>query len=254
MTTPRPPQLRAQEREAFARHWPRLNDTLPEFFRVMAIGHQSFAQRDIFGNPQGIRRDLGFETVLKLVMIAAFDDHVLQAQDRVDQLLDKLRRLCFQWWGAGGPVEGAAFFAHYLYDRSGVASAVVRELRDQIGFLIDPHQGDAGAKWLVQTHSQAWYQVEDGLGDKRHDLFVALADARHTGLPRPGWLVHFGHSQAWDLRVPAFVAEEWLETPTYSGDRVIVRCPECGQRCRGKRFPQIEVHCPHCGTTWVQRT
>ena len=62
--------LRAKpnEIELFEKRLPHVAKEMSEFYRTMEIANRSIAQKNMFGNPLGIRQDLGFENALNWVL------------------------------------------------------------------------------------------------------------------------------------------------------------------------------------------
>jgi len=96
MTTTYPfEHLRAKphELELFKKVLPNIAKEMPEFFRSMEVANTSIAQKNMFGNPLGIRQDLGFENTLKVLLIACFNDGILTQGDTALKAIDIFRAL-----------------------------------------------------------------------------------------------------------------------------------------------------------------
>jgi hypothetical protein len=71
-------------------------------------------------------------------------------------------------------------------------------------------------------------------------------------LPRPGYQISFKSTQMYDLRVPVSLSDMQLEKPQITGDKAIVSCPKCSQKCRINVFKRMEITCPKCKQVWTQ--
>jgi hypothetical protein len=242
----------------FKKKLPHIEAALPEFFRVLAIANQSIAQRNMFGMPQGIRQDLGVDTALKLLLVACFQDRLINAQHTPTAVADVLRKLVLQWYALGNALQSCLFFGYYFYTLQSQALYVIQDLLQQIGVLVDPDQAvtqDADVlNLLAPTHSNRWYTSSRGVGDKLFAIIIPTQDATRTDLPRPGYLIHFKKTGAFDLRAPLFVPLTDVEEPTLQNNKIIARCPRCSQKCRGTVFDHIEITCPACQQHWKQWT
>jgi hypothetical protein len=248
-----------QELDKFKKYLPHISKAMPEFFRTTEIAYGSIQQKNIFGNPLGIRQDLGFENALKVLLVACFSDGLFVEDVSATKALDILRTLTLKWYSFGNKLDSCLYFGYFSYSCHSHAVAVLNEHLGQSEFL----GGSAArtrlnapdiANLLVPTHSNAWYKTATGLGDKLHPLWVIDADITTTSLPRPGFQLHFRSTKQFDLRVPAFIEINQVESPVIRNEKVIVSCPQCGQKCRGNLFKQIEVACPNCKTHWMQFT
>ena len=248
----------AKQQQAFQKSWPQVSAALGEFFRVTAVASVSVQQKDIFGNPQGIRRDLGVEDSLKMLILAGFNDGIFTAQTQRTEIMDLLRQLSLTWYTFGLGLKSCVYLGYYFYEQHATALHAVENLRDQIEFLASVRgQGaaaDAGAAALGCSHSKRWYRAREGIGDKRHGIFIAYGDFTKTDLPRPGYQIHFKKTKLYDLRAPFFVEGKDVEQPLIQHDKITASCPQCGQKCRGKLFAFIEIKCPTCSTVWQQKT
>jgi hypothetical protein len=249
---------KANSRRTFENHLPHVNQTLPEFFRVLAIANQSIAQKDMYGSPMGIRQDLGVESALKLMLMACHNDRVIHAQQRPLEIIDVLRKLVLQWFALGHSLESCLFFGYYFYNQQSQAVYTVKNAMQQMDLLISP-QGNANtnsevAQLLSPTHSQRWYQGSQGMGDKLFDIFISNKDFLRTDLPLPGFHIHFKHSFRFDLRAPLFMDPSEVELALPKDGKVITSCPRCGQKCRGPAFDHMDITCPSCHQHWQQHT
>jgi hypothetical protein len=253
--------IRAQPHEiaGFKKSLPNIHNAMPEFFRTTEIAYRSIQQINIFGNPLGIRQDLGFENALKVLLIACFSDGLLVDGDTATKAIDIVRSLTLKWYALGHKLDSCLYFGYFAYSCHSHAVNVFNEHLRQSGFL-----GGSAAKsridapdianLLAPSCSKAWYKTATGLGDKLNPLWITDADITKTSLPRPGYQVHFRSTKLFDLRVPAFIEMGQVEAPLIRDAKVIVSCPKCGQKCRGNLFKQIEVTCPNCKTKWTQFT
>ncbi len=252
--------IRAQPQEfaLFKKALPSITVAMPEFFRTMEIANKSIQQKNMFGNPLGIRQDLGFENALKVLLIACFNDGLLTDRDTAIKAIEVFRLLTLKWYAFGNKLDSCLYFGYFAYSCHAHAAALFNGHLKQSEFLAGGakgrlHEPDI-AQLLAPTYSNAWYKTSTGLGDKLHPIAIADADITKTGLPRPGYQVHFRHSNMFDLRAPTFIETDQVETPLIRDAKVIVSCPTCKQKCRGNLFKQIEITCPGCKTTWKQFT
>jgi hypothetical protein len=243
--------------DAFKKKLPNVTTAMPEFFRVMATAYKSIEQKDMYGMPQGIRRDLGIETSLKLLLIACFNDKVITANEPALAVSDKLRKLSLKWYSMGNELSSCLYFGYYFYSMQSTALFTVKELLQQISFLVDGaglSQNPDVLDLLAPTHSNSWYRSKNGVGDKLYDIHIQDADLTRTDLPRPGVQLHFKKTQVFDLRAPFFIDTSLIETPQIHQQKVIASCPKCQQKCRGPLFEHLEIKCPSCQQVWKQRT
>ena len=246
-------------KKSFLEELPQVSSALPEFFRATTVASQSVQQRDIFGNPRGIRQDAGVDDSLKLLLLACFNDGLLSEQAKPAQVLDLVRQLSLLWYSFDNKIDSCIFLGYYFYEMQSTALHLVDELKKQIGFLASVsgqahrHLQD-GVDTLMLSYSPHWYRAQAGIGDKKSDIFIADGDFTKTDLPRPGYQIHFKKSKLYDLRAPFFVSTQQVETPLVQQDKIVSSCPSCGQKCRGKLFSFIEIKCPKCSTVWQQKT
>jgi hypothetical protein len=224
----------------------------------MDIANKSIEQKNMFGNPLGIRQDLGFENTLKVLLIACFNDGILTQGDTAIKAIDIFRALTLKWFTFGNKLSSCLYFGYFAYSRHQNALAFFSDHLKQSEFLaggIKSRLNDPDiAQLLAPTYSKAWYKTTTGLGDKLHPLLLSDADVTKTSLPRPGYQVHFRNSNHIDLRAPMFIEMDQVETPLIRDAKVIVSCPKCAQKCRGNLFKHIEMTCPTCKTSWTQFT
>jgi hypothetical protein len=237
---------------------PHVASVMPEFFRVMVVAYTSVDQKNFYGLPRGIRQDLGFETSLKLMLIACSNDRLISTHESAKSVLEKLRVLTLLWFGTGAHLHACLFFGYYFYAQHSNALYSVKSILEQNEFLVTMNQSQLetseSAVLFKDLRSITWYKSANGLGDKLGTAFVAEGDYTRTDLPRPGYQVHFKKTGLYDIRVPMFLDLAEVESPLTSQGKVIVSCPKCQQKCRGPLFAHIEVSCPTCKQTWSQRT
>lgn len=244
---------KADEQARFERHLPHVSQAMVELFRAAAIAQQSVQQRNMFGGPQGIRRDLGFDDALKLLLIACYNDRLMTSSIAPLALADLVRQLSLRWYSFGHSLDGALFIAYYLFAQQSQAVYTLRDLKNQVEFVSNTGAAqihDDVAPLLVPLFSHKWFKASTGLGDKLSPIFVAEGDYTRVDLPAPGIQVHFKKSQAFDLRAPLFISPDWVEEPVVAHNKVTASCPTCGQKCRGPAFAFLEVTCPNCHTVW----
>lgn len=248
----------SSQAEAFRKLLPHVWDTMPEFSRALGIAYKSIEQKNLYGQPLGIRQDLGIDTSLKLLVIACFNDRLISAQEPAPAVAEKLRALMLAWYGIHQSLQASLFFVYYFYTMQATALYVLKDLLQQVRFVVDV---DAAARpealaldILKPSHSAHWYKTVHGVGDKLWDVFVAEGDYTKTDLPRPGYVLHFKKSHLYDLRAPLFVTASSVEEPVVNQGKVVMSCPSCGQKCRGPVFSHLEIKCPKCAQIWRQRT
>ncbi|MEN9712745.1 MAG: hypothetical protein RLY90_1006, partial [Pseudomonadota bacterium] len=96
-------------KKSFLEELPQVSSALPEFFRATTVASQSVQQRDIFGNPRGIRQDAGVDDSLKLLLLACFNDGLLSEQAKPVQVLDLVRQLSLLWYSFGNKIDSCIF-------------------------------------------------------------------------------------------------------------------------------------------------
>ena len=237
----------------FERHLPHVSQAMVEFFRTAAIAEQSVQQRNMFGGPQGIRRDLGFDDSLKLLLIACYNDRLIAPGIAPMALADLVRQLALRWYSFGHSLDAALFVAYYLFTQQSQAIYTLRDLKNQVEFVSNAstaHIHDEVAPLMTPLYSHHWFKTPQGMGDKLSNIYIAEGDFTKVDLPTPGIQVHFKKSQAYDLRAPLFMQVDWLEEPVVAQGKVTASCPTCGQKCRGPAFRFLEITCPNCRTVW----
>jgi hypothetical protein len=236
---------------------PQVTSAVQELFRAMNVAYRSIEQRDIFGNYGGLRRDNGFETALNLMWVAMINDRVIASGAKPAEFVNKLRLICLRWYEFGNHLDACLFFGYFFYLFQSQTKFIVRDqVQDLKMFIDNANQTNSDPtiqKLLKPSHSSSWYQTEEGIGDKLNPIFIANSDLLRVELPLPGYQITFQKSYLYDLRAPNFISRDQIEIPTKSDGRVIISCPKCGQKCRGKIFSLLEMTCPKCQQAWVQR-
>lgn len=249
---------KVNSKRIFEKYLPHVSQTLPEFFRVLAIANQSIAQKDMYGSPLGIRQDLGVESALKLMLMACHNDRVIHAQQSPLEIIDVLRKLVLQWFALGHSLESCLFFGYYFYTQQSQALYVVKTAMQQMDLLVNPAGSTSNnsevQQLLAPTHSEHWYLGNQGLGDKLSNIFIPTKDFLRTDLPLPGFHIHFKQSVCFDLRAPFFIDPCHVEMALPKEGKVIASCPRCGQKCRGTAFDHMDITCPSCHQHWQQHT
>jgi len=245
------------ELSLFKTKLPHITASIQELFRAMSVSYRSIEQKDIFGNYGGLRRDNGFETALNLMWVAMLNDQIIQTDADVLTFISKLRVLCLKWYLFGNSLDSCLFFGYFFYLFYSQSKFIVRDQIRDLKMLIDNDNivtQDSAIKSLLEpTHSSSWYQSELGIGDKLTNIFISNLDLVKVELPLPGYQITFQHSLQYDLRAPNFISRDLIETPSKKDGKVIISCPSCTQRCRGKLFTHLEMTCPKCSQTWTQR-
>lgn len=231
---------------------------MPEFFRVMAVAHTSVDQKTLYGQPGGIRQDLGVETSLKLLLMACCNDRIMTSNESAKSVIEKLRVLTLLYYAKSKNLKACLFFGYYFYRQHANAQYVIKNILAQNDLLVDMNQSSedvlARTSLFKGLRPHAWFRSQSGIGDKLSHVWIHDGDFTRTDLPHPGFQIHFRKTGAYDIRAPIFVNSTEVETPLANQGKVIVSCPKCGQKCRGPLFAQIEVTCPTCRQTWIQQT
>ena len=247
----------AQQAKLFREKLPQVNAAMPEFFRTMAIAQRSIAQKNMFGHPQGVRQDLGFETALRLVLIACLNERLFRINEDTKTVVNTLRLLVLKWYAFGNALDACLYFGHYFYAYQNHSQYAVKLLMEQSRFVA-PHAdkvapNQVGLSLIATLPEPRWYKSVEGLGDKLSSIFIATADMANVDAQISGLQIHFKQTNQFDLRAPLFVRADAIETAQVLNDKVIVRCPHCSQKCRGNYFRYIDITCPKCQGHWSQR-
>ncbi len=247
----------AHQAKLFQEKLPQVNAAMPEFFRTMAIAQRSITQKNMFGHPQGVRQDLGFETALRLVLIACINDRLFTVKEDTKTVVNVLRLLALRWYSFGNPLDGCLYFGHYFYAYQNHSQYAVKLLMEQSRLVVPQAEkvvlNRAGLALIEILPESRWYKSVDGLGDKLSNIFIETADLANVDAQISGVQIHFKKSNCYDLRAPLFVLADAIEIPQVLNDKVVVRCPHCQQKCRGNYFRHIEITCPKCQGHWSQR-
>jgi hypothetical protein len=231
---------------------------MPEFFRGMAVAHTSIDQKNLYGRPGGIRQDLGVETSLKLLLIACCNDRLITSHESAKSVIEKLRVLTLLYYAKTANLKACLFFGYYFYEQHANAQYVVKNILAHNDVLVGQNQNNHDVSertsLLKSLRPHAWFRSQSGIGDKLSQLFISDGDFTRTDLPHPGFQIHFRKSGVYDIRAPIFLEATEVEVPQISPGKVIVSCPQCGQKCRGPLFASIEVTCPTCKRMWRQQT
>jgi hypothetical protein len=89
-----------------------------------------------------------------------------------------------------------------------------------------------------------WYKIDDGIGDKKSDLFIKFGDLLRDVIPHKGWTRR---------NTSIFVKDASIESPVFENSKAIVSCPDCGKKCRVDKLKKIMITCPKCSCIWKQR-
>jgi len=240
----------------FKEKLPHISSSIPELFRTMSIAYRGIEQRNIYGKYGGLRRDNGFETALNLLWVAMLNDKVIGIDADITTYIDTLRALCLKWYKFGNSLDACLFFGYYFYLFNSQSRFIIRDQIKDLKFLIDnanqTTQDPSILAFISPSYSSAWYQTDDGIGDKLSNIFIKSGDLSKVGLPLPGYQITFGQTYQYDLRAPHFISAEQIEKPIIQDNKVIITCPKCKQRCRGTKFEHIEMTCPKCSQKWAQ--
>jgi len=247
----------AAQQQVFIEKLPSVTKAMDEFFRTSAIAMQSLHQKNIFGGPQGIRQDLGFENALKVLLIACYNDRLITTATSSLRLAELIRQLTLRWYSFGKSIDAALFVSYNLFAQQSRSMFLLRDLKSQVEFVsnsgaLSVH--DEVESLLAPITSRKWYRSKQGIGDKLSSVFISEGDFTNVDLPAPGIQIHFKKTQTYDLRAPLFLDKDWVETPLISNGKVTASCPGCGQKCRGQAFSYLEITCPTCRTVWQLAT
>ncbi len=97
-----------------------------------------------------------------------------------------------------------------------------------------------------------YYLIPAGLGDKRSDWFVPIADAERC-TSSGGYQIHYKDPARKRSEDPDFVHDDAIDVIKFDQDFATLRCPACRQRMRGRVSRYVKVVCPKCYYVWVQR-
>lgn len=245
-------ELNALDEERFRALFPQLAQAVPELFRSMSVASQSLSNVDFFGNPQGVRRDNGFEDAISAVLSACLTDHVLELNDPLLGHLNTLRMVVLKWDQLTEQEEALNYFGYIFYRFHKYGRALVSE---KLKYLteIKAKQETSYAHLFLPNPARAWYRYEGGVADKLSSDHFIFEDADRLSTPASGYALHFKNSNQYNLKLPFSILDEDIETPEVSAGKMISACPFCKQRCRVTLFENMQIRCPKCQGTWKQR-
>jgi hypothetical protein len=245
-------ELNALNEERFGVLFPDLAKAVPELFRSMSIASQSLSNVDFFGNPQGVRRDNGFEQAISSVLAACISDHVIDPKAPLLMHLNTLRMIVLKWDQLTDQENALNYFGYIFYRFHQYGKALVAE---KLKYLSDVQikSENSMAHYFVPSHERHWYKSELGIGDKRSSDFFLFEDADKLLAPKASYAIHFKKSQRYNLKLPFFVFEEDIESSLAQNGKLVTTCPFCAQKCRVSLFDVMEIKCPKCQSTWTQR-
>jgi hypothetical protein len=244
-------ELNALDKERFALLFPELSRATPELFRSMSIASQSLSTVDFFGNPQGVRRDNGFEQALSSVLAASIADHVTTLNASILDQLNTLRMIVLKWAQLTRQEESLSYFGYIFYRFHKYSRALVSQ---KLKYLTDVAviNEHSLAHYFVPNPLRAWYLSQLGVADKLSDDFFEFEDADRLAAPASGYGLHFKKSNRYNLKLPFSLLDTEIETPVQSNGKMVTSCPHCHQKCRVSLFENMQISCPKCQSTWLQ--
>ncbi len=245
-------ELNALDEERFCRLFPELGKAVPELFRSMSVASQSLSNVDFFGNPQGVRRDNGFEQAVSSVLGACISDHVIELKAPVLIHLNTLRMIVLKWDQLTEQESALNYFGYIFYRFHKYGKALVSEKLKYLGD-VEVKNESSMAHYFLPHEERHWYTSQLGVGDKGSSDFFLYEDAEKVSLPQPGYAIHFKKSQQYNLKLPFFVLEEDIELAQAQSGKLVTACPTCAQKCRVSVFDVMQIKCPKCQSTWKQR-
>jgi hypothetical protein len=245
-------ELNALDEERFRGLFPQLGQAVPELFRSMRVASQSLSNVDFFGNPQGVRRDNGFEQALASVLSACLEDHVSALNFSILDHLNTLRMIVLKWDQLTEQDDALQYFGFIFYRFHKYGRALVSEKLKYLGET-QAKQETSYAHLFLPNPSRAWYRFEQGVADKLSNDFFLLEDADRLSAPEEGYRIHFKKSNQYNLKLPFSVLDKDIEQPQVNAGKMISACPHCQQKCRVTWFENMEIRCPKCQGTWRQR-
>ena len=245
-----------RDKEAFIQLMPNVSAAMPEYFRALAVAYQSIEQKNMFNQPQGVRQTTGLTSSLNLLLIAMVNDKAVSANASLADFIDTLRILVLKWYSFGNDLKSCLYFGYYYYTHKSSSEHEVKQQLEAVRFLVDENARASEDPRILQLlrppNSDHWYAGENIIGDKLNNIIVQKGDFARVGLPRPAYQISFKASQMYDLRAPITLTDAELETPQITGDKAIVSCPKCSQKCRISVFKRMEITCPKCKQVWTQ--
>ncbi len=244
-------ELNALDEERFGALFPELAQAVPELFRSMTVASQSLSHVDFFGNPQGVRRDNGFEQAVSGVLSAALMDHVTERHAPVLEHLNALRMIVLKWDQLTEQEDALNYFGYIFYHFHKYGKALVGE---RLKYLSDVQAKNEQslAHYFSPQPCHVWYHSALGIADKCSRDFFAFDDADRLGEPSPGYAIHWKKSRRYNLSLPFTVLDSEIELPLISEGKMITLCPQCRQKCRVSVFDIMQIRCPKCESTWKQ--
>ena len=244
-------EMNALDEERFAGLFPELARATPELFRSMSVASQSLSNVDFFGNPQGVRRDNGFEQAISSVLAACLMDHVTTLNTPLLEHLNTLRMVVLKWNQLTDQEEALNYFGYIFYRFHKYGQALVAE---KLKYLTDVSikNEDSQRHYFVPIRVRAWYLSQYGVGDKLSNDFFHFEDADRLTSPLSGYALHFKKSHDYNLKLPFTVLDADIEVPLVSGGKMVTACPQCQQKCRVSLFEKMEIKCPKCHGSWKQ--
>jgi len=245
-------ELNALDEDRFRERFPQLGHAVPELFRSMGVASQSLSNVDFFGNPQGVRRDNGFEQAISNVLSACIEDHVVEINDSVLDHLNTLRMIVLKWDQLTEQEAALSYFGYIFYRFHKYGRALVSEKIKYLG-EVKALQESSLAHYFQPNPNRAWYRFETGVGDKLSNDFFILEDADRLASPASGYAIHFKKSNQYNLKLPFTILDQDIEQPQVTAGKMVSACPHCQQKCRVTLFEKMEIRCPKCQGTWKQR-
>jgi hypothetical protein len=244
-------EMNALDEERFAGLFPELARATPELFRSMSVASQSLSNVDFFGNPQGVRRDNGFEQAISSVLAACLMDHVTTLNSPLLEHLNTLRMVVLKWNQLTDQEEALNYFGYIFYRFHKYGQALVAE---KLKYLTDVSIKNEHSQrhYFVPIPLRAWYLSQYGVGDKLSNDFFHFEDADRLTSPLSGYALHFKKSHHYNLKLPFTVLDADIEVPLVSGGKMVTACPQCQQKCRVSLFEKMEIKCPKCQGSWKQ--
>ncbi len=245
-----------KDKELFHQLLPNVSAAMPEYFRALSVAYQSIEQKNMFNQPQGVRQTTGLTSSLNLLLIAMVNDRVIGVNDGLTKFIDTLRILVLKWYSFGNELKSCLYFGYYYYTHKSSSEHEVKQQIEAIRFVVDESARTSEdpriLDLLAAPNSNHWYGGENLIGDKLRNIIVQKGDFARVDLPRPGFQISFKASQMYDLRAPVALTDLQLERPLVTGEKAIVSCPKCLQKCRISMFKRMEITCPKCKQVWTQ--
>jgi hypothetical protein len=244
-------EMNALDQERFAVLFPELQRATPELFRSMSVASQSLSNVDFFGNPQGVRRDNGFEQAVSGVLAACLSDHVTTLNAPILDQLNTLRMIVLKWDQLTQQEDALNYFGYIFYRFHKYGRALVAE---KLKYLTDVQVNSEHSleHYFVPHPLRAWYLSQVGVGNKLTHDFFEFEDADRLATPASGYALHFKKSNQNNLKLPFFLLDTEIEMPAVADGKMVTLCPHCQQKCRVSLFEKMQITCPKCQSTWMQ--